>query len=62
MNKAFVTPFNAFSLFSFVLLAGIALLVHHTGIPTEVLAAAGAVGGFLLIGMFLVWTLIEEAR
>ncbi|MGH2411269.1 MAG: hypothetical protein ACRDGS_13005 [Chloroflexota bacterium] len=62
MNKAIVTPFNAFSAFSFVLLVGIALLVHHTGIPTEVLAAAAAAGGFLLIGGFLVWTLIEEAR
>jgi hypothetical protein len=27
-----------------------------------VLAAAGAVGGFALIIMFLVWTLVEEVR
>ncbi len=62
MKKAIVTPFNAFSLFSFVLLVGIALLVHHTGIPTVALAATGAAGGFLLIIMFLIWTLIQEAR
>ena len=62
MNKAIVTPFNAFSLFSFILLAGIALLVHNTGLPTVFLAAVGAVGGFALIIMFLVWTLVEEVR
>lgn len=62
MPKAIITPFNAFSLFSFVLLAGIALLVHHTGIPTVALAAVGAAGGFLLIIMFLVWTLLQEAQ
>ncbi len=60
MRKAIITPFNAFSLFSFVLLAGIALLVHHSSLPTIGLAAAGAVGGFLLIIMFLVWTLFQE--
>jgi drug/metabolite transporter (DMT)-like permease len=62
MNKAIVTPFNAFSLLSFILLAGIALLVHHTTWPTVFLAAVGAVGGFGLIIMFLVWTLVEEVR
>jgi hypothetical protein len=62
MNKAIVTPFNAFSLLSFILLAGIALLVHHTEWPKVLLAAFGAVGGFALIIMFLVWTLVEEVR
>lgn len=59
MRSAIITPFNVFSAFSFVLLTGIALLVHNTSVPRIVLAAAGAVGGFLLIITFLVWTLFE---
>jgi hypothetical protein len=59
--KAVITPFNVFSLLSFVLLAGIAILVH-AGVSRWPLAAAGAVGGFLLIIMFLLWTLVTEER
>ena len=60
MRNEIITPFNAFSLLSFVLLTGIALLVHHTSLPTIGLAAASAVGGILLIIMFLVWTLLTD--
>jgi hypothetical protein len=59
MQDAIITPFNVFSLFSFVLLAGIALLVHDTSIPKIGLAAAGAAGGFFLIATFLVWTMLQ---
>jgi hypothetical protein len=59
MLKAVVTPFNAFSLFSFVLLSGIAILVHASGLPRFDLAAFSAACGFLLIFTFLVWTLTE---
>lgn len=59
--KAVITPFNVFSLLSFVLLASVAILVH-AGVSTWPLAAASAVLGFLLIAMFLVWTLVTEER
>ena len=60
MNKSIVTPFNVFSALSFVLLAGVALLVHNAVIGRFVLAAISAVFGFLLIAMFLIWTLLGE--
>ena len=59
--KAVITPFNAFSLFSFVLLVGMAILVH-AGVSKWPLAAASALLGFLLIIMFLIWTLVTEER
>lgn len=59
--KAIITPFNAFSLLSFVLLAGMAILVH-AGVSKWPLAAASALLGFLLIIMFLIWTLVTEER
>jgi hypothetical protein len=59
MRRAIITPFNMFAVFSFVLLAAIALLVHNSPLPRFGLAAAGAVGGFLLIGSFLVWTVMQ---
>jgi hypothetical protein len=60
MRSALITPFNAFSLFSFILLIGIYLAVENTNINHEVLAAIGAAGGFTLIAGFLIWTLFEE--
>jgi hypothetical protein len=58
-ESAIITPFNAFSFFSFILLAGVAILVHNTSIYTFYLAAASAALGYLLIAMFLIWTLTE---
>lgn len=60
MRNALITPFNAFSLFSFVLLLGIYLAAKNTSANHVVLAAVGAAGGFSLIAVFLVWTLFEE--
>ena len=62
MNNAFVTPFNVFSALSFILLASIAILVHAGAVGRFPLAAAGAFFGFLLIIMFMVWTIVGEAR
>jgi uncharacterized membrane protein len=59
LRDELITPFNAFSVFSFILLAGVALLVHNTKLPTIGLAMASAVLGFLLIISFFVWTLSE---
>ncbi|MDB5074432.1 MAG: hypothetical protein JWO42_611 [Chloroflexi bacterium] len=59
MRSAIITPFNVFSAFSFVLLAGVAALVHANSVSRIGLAAASAVLGFLLIVIFLVWTLFE---
>ncbi len=59
MGKSVVTPFNVFSLFSFVLLVTIALLVHNSQLPKFGLAAVSAVCGFLFIGTFLVWTMLQ---
>ncbi|HWE61740.1 MAG TPA: hypothetical protein VHB98_08520 [Chloroflexota bacterium] len=59
--KAIITPFNVFSLLSFVLLGGVAILVH-AGVSRWPLAAASALLGFLLIIMFLLWTLVTEER
>ena len=59
-QNALVTPFNAFSLFSFILLVSVAILVHTNEVSRVGLAAASAVLGFLLIIMFLVWTLFTE--
>jgi len=58
-NKALITPFNVFSALSFVLLALVAWLAHGY-VNRLVLASASAVLGFLLIIMFLVWTLFER--
>ena len=58
--KAIVTPFNAFSALSFLLLGGVALLVHNGLVGRFVLAASSALLGFLLIAMFLVWTFFEK--
>ena len=57
--KAVITPFNVFSALSFVLLAGVALLVNQGVVSRWGLAAASALLGFLLIAMFLIWTLFE---
>lgn len=59
MQNAIVTPFNAFSLFSFILLAAVAILAHNSLVSRFGLAAASAALGFLLIIGFLVWTLSE---
>lgn len=58
--KAVITPFNVFSALSFVLLAGVALLVNQGVVSRWGLAAASALLGFLLIAMFLIWTLLEQ--
>jgi hypothetical protein len=60
MRSALITPFNAFSFFSFVLLLGIYLVAKNTGANHLVLACIGAAGGFSLIAGFLIWTLFEE--
>jgi hypothetical protein len=60
VNKAIVTPFNVFSALSFLLLASVALLVHSGGVGRFPLAAASAFFGFLLIIMFLSWTVLSE--
>ena len=57
--KAVITPFNVFSALSFVLLAGVALLVNQGVVSRWGLAAASALLGFLLIAMFLLWTLLQ---
>jgi len=62
MNNALITPFNVFSALSFILLATIAVLVHAGAVGRFPLAAAGAFCGFLLIIMFLIWTIVGEAR
>jgi hypothetical protein len=59
MLKSVVTPFNVFSLFSFILLVTIAVLVHGSPLPKFGLAAASAFCGFILIGTFLVWTMLQ---
>ena len=59
MRNAIVTPFNAFSFFSFILLAAVALLAHNNTVSRFGLAAASAFFGVLLIASFLVWTLTE---
>lgn len=58
-NSAIITPFNVFAAFSFLLLAVVAVLAHEHWVPGIVLAAASALLGFLLIIMFLVWTLLQ---
>ena len=58
--KAVITPFNVFSALSFVLLASVALLVNQGIVSRWGLAAASALLGFLLIAMFLIWTLLEK--
>jgi hypothetical protein len=58
-ESVIITPFNAFSFFSFILLAGVALLVHNTKVSPFFLAAASALLGYLLIATFLIWTLAE---
>lgn len=57
--KAVITPFNVFSALSFLLLAGVAILIHGAVVGRFVLAAGSALFGFLLIIMFLVWTLLQ---
>jgi hypothetical protein len=59
MVKSIVTPFNVFSLFSFILLVTVALLVHNSTLPRFGLAAVSAACGFILIGTFLVWTMLQ---
>jgi hypothetical protein len=59
MRNAIITPFNAFSFFSFILLAAVAILGHNGLVSRFGLAAASAALGFLLIISFLVWTLTE---
>ena len=60
MNKAIVTPFNVFSALSFLLLASVAVLVHTGTVGRFPLAAASAFFGFVLIIMFLSWTILGE--
>ena len=60
MKSSVITPFNTFSALSFILLAGVALLVRTGSVSKVGLAAASALIGFLLIAMFLLWTLFER--
>ncbi len=60
MRKAIITPFNAFSLFSFGLLVVMYFLARDTSLNKDLLACVSAAAGFTLIGSFLIWTLFEE--
>lgn len=58
-GSAIITPFNAFSFFSFILLVAVAILAHNNTVSHFGLAAFSAAFGYLLIAGFLVWTLTE---